>query len=305
MNYKELKNEVIKQNRCNLCGACEVVCPVEVIDLNHSPKLVGECIECGKCYEACSATVKDFEKSDIKKCFSAQAKGGEIKSIALDGGAVSAIIKKLLEKQKIDAAIVTKKDGLRPIPSLIETKEEVKETAGTKYGLVSLLKELKNTKENSKVAIVGTPCHIKAARYLQKNEYNQISYLISLFCMQNFDYNCLMNELKERGLEEEDITRIGIESGELMVTTEKYKEKIDLEEINNCSAEACSFCEDFEGYYSDLSIGSIDSKKGFSTVLIRTEKGKEAFEATKNDLEINEINNIDLVKKLSKIKENG
>ncbi|NSW91713.1 MAG: 4Fe-4S binding protein [Firmicutes bacterium] len=44
----------INGSKCNGCGACVDVCPVEAIRIENGKALVGdECIECGACVSEC------------------------------------------------------------------------------------------------------------------------------------------------------------------------------------------------------------------------------------------------------------
>lgn len=306
MRFEDLRKEIIKESKCSLCGGCEAICPIEVIEVNSKPNLIGECIRCGNCYQVCPATSTDKEPNEIKKYFSSKSKDAAILENSQNGGVASTILKNLLEKNQIDAAIVTDKEKWKPIPRVITKAEEVVETAGTKYGLVPLLKKVREASSHGDIAIVGTPCHIEAAASLRQKNIGNISYLISIFCMQNFNYDCLINNrLRKKGFKVEEIERIGISSGKLSVKSPDREEVIDVSEIQDCSAKACDYCGDFEGMYSDISIGSVGSDQAYSTVLIRTQKGVKAIELSSDDLEKKELEDIDLVKKLNKIKKSN
>ena len=40
--------------KCNGCGSCEDVCPVEAIEIENGKAVIGsECVECGTCVDEC------------------------------------------------------------------------------------------------------------------------------------------------------------------------------------------------------------------------------------------------------------
>ena len=53
---------------------------------------------------------------------------------------------------------------------------------------------------------------------------------------------------------------------------------IPFEEIDSIARPACMVCSDFSAEYSDTSFGGLGSPEGYTTVLIRSEKGKWAYE---------------------------
>ena len=61
--YANLFTEVIRQNKCVLCGACMATCPTNaIIIINETPRLTGVCIKCGYCYYSCPSTTDDMFK---------------------------------------------------------------------------------------------------------------------------------------------------------------------------------------------------------------------------------------------------
>jgi ferredoxin len=56
----------IKENRCDFCGACITVCPVDCIEVREASIKIDEvvCIECDLCVEICPIEV--LENSDAR-----------------------------------------------------------------------------------------------------------------------------------------------------------------------------------------------------------------------------------------------
>ena len=82
--------------------------------------------------------------------------------------------------------------------------------------------------------------------------------------------------------------------------------KIPVKKLKSYMKDSCKICGDLTAMYSDISVGSIASKEGWSTVIIRTDRGLKLFEnaVNKGYLEVSEIikENLSLLDKLMKIK---
>ena len=127
-----------------------------------------------------------------------------------------------------------------------------------------------------KIAIVGTPCEIMAASKIQHYTDSPIDVKLGLFCMENFSYKYFGNLLKEYDLTMNDIEKFRIEKGFVFLFL-KTKEtvKIPLSIAKRIIRKNCNICVELTSETSDISIGSIGSDDGWSTIIIRTEKGEE------------------------------
>ncbi|MCJ7649591.1 MAG: FAD-dependent oxidoreductase [Candidatus Lokiarchaeota archaeon] len=58
---------------------------------------------------------------------------------------------------------------------------------------------------------------------------------------------------------------------------EKFNEEMAVQEARRCLScnHFCSHCQDFPAIYSDITAGEVGSEKGYTTVVVWTEKGKE------------------------------
>ena len=127
-----------------------------------------------------------------------------------------------------------------------------------------------------KIAMVGTPCEIMAASKLQYYTDSPIDVKLGLFCMENFSYKYFESLLSEYGLKMDDIEKFQIEKGFVFLLL-KTKEtvKIPLSVAKRIIRKNCNICVELTSETSDISIGSIGSEDGWSTLIIRTEKGEE------------------------------
>ena len=129
---------------------------------------------------------------------------------------------------------------------------------------------------DNRIAMVGTPCEIMAASKLQHYTDSPIDVKLGLFCMENFSYKYFENLLEEYDLKMDDIEKFQIEKGYIFLLL-KTKEtvKIPLSVAKRVIRKNCSICVELTSETSDISIGSIGSEEGWSTLIIRTKKGEE------------------------------
>ena len=127
-----------------------------------------------------------------------------------------------------------------------------------------------------KIAMVGTPCEIMAASKLQYYTDSPIDVKLGLFCMENFSYKYFGHLLKEYDLKMDDIEKFQIDKGYVFLLL-KTKEtvKIPLSVAKRMIRKNCNICVELTSETSDISIGSIGSDDGWSTLIIRTRKGEE------------------------------
>lgn len=136
---------------------------------------------------------------------------------------------------------------------------------------------------NVKTAMVGTPCQILAATKI--NEYSDetggssIDVKIGLFCMENFSYTYLKEFLIDKKIDINNVKGFRIEENKFKVILNNNDIfMVPLSETDSFKRKNCDICLDYTSDISDISIGSLGSPKGWSTVIIRTEKGKKILE---------------------------
>jgi coenzyme F420 hydrogenase subunit beta len=296
--FGELEHKVITPEACCRCGTCEAFCP-RIEQQQNKPVLVDYDPLCGLCFAYCPRTFLDM--ADLEAKLFGRARGqDEVLGIysnavsaqsrvkadkAQDGGVVTAILLHALEKGLIDCAVVTDRDDeWRPVPRVAATSEEILSAAGTKYTIANSVFAVKEAMEKgyTKIGLVGTPCQIQALRKVQllREPYElgqeKIALLIGLFCMENFDYDTLMEGLvKGRfGLRPADVVRFEIQKGMFRaIDRTGTAHEVKIEETDVYTFKGCGPCFDFTAELSDVSVGSVGSPAGWSTVLTRTPAG--------------------------------
>ena len=308
ISFTNLIEDVVEQDRCVACGTCEAVCPVNVIELeNFVPTLVGKCIECGICYNNCPRT--DFDDKALEELihgrtrnddealtgiytevYVAKALPSDIQERAQDGGVVTALLSQFLDDGG-DAVIVAGIDEEQPWlpkPTVARTREEIVEAAGTKYTpsptLIGLKHAVKGDKME-KVAVVGTPCQMRGLTRVTDGPMKNMKYKnavdlkVGLFCMETFNHDSFIDYLQENEVDVNRVTKFEIKKGRFYAHADDERlHRARLKKVKSLIRSCCSQCNDFASEYADISVGNVGSPAGYSTVLVRTERGKKALE---------------------------
>jgi coenzyme F420 hydrogenase subunit beta len=293
--FKKLEREVVKTGACVECGSCVAGCPVDAITGEHVeskyvPTLTGKCIACGTCYAMCPRTsiLQDDVIGEFSSVWKVRSLGDHRRQ---DGGAVTAVLGHMLEKNEIEAAIVagqSEKLAWMPVAKKVTTKDELLASGGTIYTHAQVIAEMHNCfKENlSSVGVVGTACNIDAIQRMQEHKGSYLNidsktdvFKISLFCMESFDYDGLVGFLKNEGIDIAKVERFAITKGNFIVTIGGEEKSWPVKELDAIASSSCAYCTDLTGMNSDLSCGNIGSDDGWTTVLVRSKRGDKVLKA--------------------------
>jgi coenzyme F420-reducing hydrogenase beta subunit len=203
-----------------------------------------------------------------------------------DGGVVSALLATGLERGLFDCAVVVwRGKGYRAEAVVAETLEDILKASGTKYVRVNTAAVLKGLVEagRRRIAVVGTPCQIRAARKLHNKfgeNYPDLELmLIGLFCFEAFNYEKLRRETRRlMGIELDVVERTRIRKGKFIVWVNGKESAVSVKDLKAAVEKGCSRCSDFAAECADVSIGSVGSDKGYSTVIVRSQVGKKLVE---------------------------
>jgi coenzyme F420 hydrogenase subunit beta len=72
----------------------------------------------------------------------------------------------------------------------------------------------------------------------------------------------------------------------------------DIENFHDAALKGCDECADFTGYCADLTVGSVGSSEEYSSVIVRTEQGLDAWNAVEEDLDYHDLEDRSAVGKL-------
>ena len=279
--------EYIHKDQCLKCGICYLICPqTHILDseLNKTYKFT----------DFNSMPIGNYD--DIYSC---QATDKEFLENGTDGGVVNSILNFMIEKKLIDGAIVSK--TLAPFSreaSFAKSKTDLLQSSGMKLDISSQLEEIQkfstythsipelNRYKFKKLAVIGTPCQFNTIRCMQDlgvTPSENMEICLGLFCYENFyfkksqvekfetDFNIKFSDIKKINIKEDVIFKLmddGI--GEKII-------HIPFNHLKNYMRPACNACNDFSNIYADISFGGLGSSDKYTTVITRTEKGKNLF----------------------------
>ena len=327
--FEELKRLVIDSGLCSHCGSCLAFCDRlimskegPVLKEGKNCELEKGAIRCSLCYSICpniSFSITDLEKKvfgDIKcdpelgcykKIVKARSTSKDILNKAQDGGAVTSLLTFALEKKYIDGAIVAgRTQDWAPTQILAKTREDLLRSTGSKYSRNELMPKFGEAlrEKNRKLALVGLGCHITGARKLEELKLAATGVdliLIGLFCYESFPHDCLKEELESKlGVSMSDVAKVRIEKGKVSVwTKDGTPHQMRIKELHRCMVDPCLLCSNLTCMFSDISCGSLGSEEGWTTLIVRTEKGMKLLdEAVKESyLELSDEVDLDGVRR--------
>lgn len=316
-SFLDLWNAVIAQRICCLCGTCAAFCDKIDIVEGEGGKIEPKFIEeydtvCGQCYTYCPRTFlpqseiekrifgDEWQKAEgeilgiYRSFYAVRSRREDILKKGQDGGAVTSLLAYALDEGIIDCAVITTADDQwRPLTKVARTYEELKEGAGTKYtlypGVIGVREAIKGGCEA--IGFVGLPCQIQGLRKVQMAEQSydvgikKVKLLIGLFCMENFT-DALLDFVGERSVKGslEGVKKFEIRDKELLVYEKdnQAKQRIPLDEIKSYVGAGCLVCMDYTAELADISVGSVGSEQGWSTVFARTEIGEEVVKGAED-----------------------
>jgi coenzyme F420 hydrogenase subunit beta len=238
----------------------------------------------------------------------ARASHPEVRARGTDGGLVTSLLIDLLDRGRIDGAIVSRRASpFHRQPWLAKSKEELLEAAGfhfdTSHGMMHF-SEIYSTFSPSvlglshivkghlnRVALVGTPCQINALRRMESLGIvpaDSIKFLFGLFCTGNFYFGSEQRRVLEQigNFRWEDVRKINVKE-ELMVHLHRGEVRyLPLDKLDFMKRYACQYCDDYAAEYADLSFGGLGAPEGWTTVIARTPRGCQVVdEATGLNIE--------------------
>jgi coenzyme F420 hydrogenase subunit beta len=295
--------------KCSDLGTCIDVCPMVSFSKGELEKaFYGE-------------ERKDAELGHYRKIVAAKSKKKDILEKAQDGGAVTSILAAAMDEKLIDANVVTgRSDEWNTSADLATKKEELIAGAGTKYVRApASMKFGQSIRDARKLAMVGTGCQtLGATRAVTGLLHDAIDKtkesdtpidltIIGLFCFENFPYACIKEALeREFGVKIEDIAKTDITRGKFIITKKDGStDQKPVKTFDECVPESCLLCTNFTAEFADISVGSVGTDDGWSTVIVRSEKGELLLDNAmkKGYLEVKDEVNLEAVKKNRSIKQ--
>ncbi len=238
-----------------------------------------------------------------------------------DGGAVSALLIGLLAAGEIDGALVSKPSSdpdeqWKGIATIATTADEIRAASGSFYNQTMALAELDISKYSlpakPRLAVVGTPCEVQGIRAMQARRWptgqhrvDAVVLTIALLCTKNFDYEALtMRELRDRrGVDLDRVSKMDVIKGRMIVEYRDGELAVDepVKAFHGAALKGCDECADFLGRSADIAVGSVGSFDGWTSVIVRTERGRLAFQAARAKLDVRSLDDPDALIRLDNL----
>jgi len=296
-DFHLLFKQVISQNLCVRCGMCAGICPTNAIgfDDNAFPELRSDCIACGFCVRCCPGGEvnfpelsrqtfnSDYDPDDLRgyveNMFVGYSTNQVIRRAGASGGLTTGLLVYLLEKKKIDGAIVVDMDsekGYETKGILATTTKEIKDAAQSKYCITPSMEVLQTIrKTKGRFAVVALPCQLHGLKKLAQIDpalSNKIIYHFGLICNCTLDKNGHIDAMRACNINLDDVKRFNFRGngwpGGFHVQKKDGSEislhKINIKNVMNVmfriyGSKRCYLCYDALAEYADLSFG--DGKK--------------------------------------------
>lgn len=316
---------VLEPERCVACAGCIVACPSGSIGIaaDGKPTLVRMCSGCSCCWDFCplaglrserlaqiaangdGANAGSEELGPVRAAYYARAR--ERAAGAQDGGVVTALLAALLAAGAIDGALSSRRrDAFRGASVLATTGEAVRACAGSVYDQTLPLSLLARPLPEgvSSLALVGTPCQVAALRALERFPWphrsaavGAVRLTVALFCTRSFDPRRLRGTIGKGGVDAGRVARIDVRDGLLSALDESGRALAGggVAEFAPARLRGCDECADFSGRLADLSAGNCGSPPGFTTILVRTAAGEDAWATAAPALEWHELADLEPV----------
>jgi coenzyme F420-reducing hydrogenase beta subunit len=287
---------------CTHCGACFSFCEWDSAlaeGLHPGPEI---CRDCQTCYRICPRLPYDASALAASMFPSAsQAAWGLSISAATgracrpesgvqDGGLASLLARFLLRTGQVDAILVTGRDAeWRPLSYWATDEAGVQAAAGSKYSTAPALAVLEPGLDRfERVAVVALPCQSAAlARFRRsKPRYgDKLAMVIGLFCSKTFvhgDHRTpglagFIRETMNRPLAE--IERFDIRRGRFIARAGETPAEWRIKELADLAWPICAACADLSAEFADVSLGSVGSSEGRSSMIVRSDRAKALVEA--------------------------
>lgn len=285
-------------DECNACGICLKICPgyeVRFEDIyRYENRQLPEDIFLGFVIDSYICYTKD---KDIRK---KSASGGMVTSLIVD----------LLKKGIYQGAFILPFEEFSTAQAKVVYSENMKQiiaASKSKYlpasieNIVFMFKDLKSP------IIVGTSCQLYGIKKycLEKNIDYSNALFLGLFCDRTLNYNILtyyqwkygngkkIGYFDYRNKEKDGWpghSKLTFEDGEEVFVDRKVRMSLK----KYFQLKRCLFCIDKLNQLADISLGDCyikgeESELGQSNIFIRTEKGKQALEAVKDNFVLKQV----------------
>lgn len=310
---------------CGVCAAaCPKACIAFHMEGGmYVPQIdEGRCVQCGICAKVCpglgfsfgdqAISALDAARGSWLAAYNAWSKDPTLRHVSASGGVVSALITAMLTQKRYDVAFCvdtydySKQLCIVPVQAAdVQGGLEKSSVPKSRYLPVSHEKVIAYIKANQekRVICVGTPCALRGIQAVLK----QLSFdrekclMIGLFCDSVFGYHVYSHYQRAYcgqralvGLHFKNKESGGWPGNMKLLFGDGSSMYLDKSYRTDAKAyfmpERCMYCIDKLNVSADISLGdnytkSNSSPLGSNSVIIRTKRGKVAWEAAKDAIE--------------------
>ncbi len=174
----------------------------------------------------------------------------------------------------------------KAIPGVARNRAEVLATAGSRYTYSANPMAYAEAIEGGaeRIALVGMGCQASAPPVMSARKAGKVArrfvLSIGLMCSKTFD-DAIFPELFEAryGLVRENIVKMNIKGVFQVWMRDGSYHEVPLKEAHEWTREGCKACPDFAAEHADISTGGIGAFNDWTLTIIRTERGRELFDA--------------------------
>lgn len=305
----------IPVKNCCGCTACFAACPQKAIDMVADsegflyPSVNVElCSDCGLCEKACPLVSSPKLPSEFAECVVARTTNEQVLNESTSGGFVDVLCQHVIQDCNGIAVGVAFDENFMPVHKAAYTYEEAKAFRNSKYAqseLGDIFSQVKTMlKENQTVLFIGTPCQVGGLKTYLRTDYENL-YTVDLVCRsipspKLWKAYLTWQEAKHKSKIKNISCRkktYGYHSGALEIEFENGKRYAGSNRVDYymkafhkdiCSRPSCydcgfktkHRCSDFTVFdcwkpHLVTNPAVVDDDKGYSNVLVHTQKGKE------------------------------
>lgn len=318
--------QITKKEDCCGCTACANICPKDAIVMQPDEEgflypqvLADKCVECGLCEKVCPVANKICIDNRDPKTYVLRTKNEGVLRQSTSGGFVTPLAKWVLKQGGVICAASYDQD-FKVVHTILETPDEKKlaRIRGSKYVQSDLCDCYSRIKEYLKqermVCFVGTTCQVNGLKTFLGKDYQGL-LCVDLVCHgtpspklwdkylahQKEKYGAQISEIAFRNKTygyHSGTMKIAFANGKTYYGSARvdYMLKSFFREIASrpicyqCPFKTLERCSDFTIYdcwhAAQLVAGLKDDDKGYTNVIVQSEKGQDVLEQIKQNYEI-------------------
>jgi len=311
--------------KCCGCSACKNICPQQCIDMKPDfegflyPVVdVQKCINCNACINVCPVLNCQVKKDEYQEAYVLRTNSNEDLKISTSGGFTTPLAIWIMEQNGKVWTATFDEEWKVYHAEFNSINPDFLKTKGSKYVQSNLNDSYQKIKqeldERKLVCFIGTTCQVYGLKNYLRKEYDNL-VTVDLVChgapspklwkkyviYQEKRYGAKLKKVNFRN------KTYGYHSGTMMLEFENGKKytgsaRVDFmlksffsEIASRPSCYSCAFkkryrISDFTifdcWHMSDLVEGKKDDDKGYTNVLIQSQKGKKIFEQIKSQYDV-------------------